>query len=319
MRGFLAAIVLSATTILALCTSGCAGQSIHEVLTQLPVYRAEQDIPSDEWYNEERITIRGYTADAMEVGISQDGRYLLFNDWKGHDKDIHWAERIDETTYQYKGTVKNTVSPVVDGTPSFDAAGNLYFTSLKSYPKDIRTIYKAGFKDGVALEPVPIDGDIYITDRNKIGKELWVSLDPDVSDDGTFMFYSEGCFRPGVGFPYPFKVRGARKVAGTYVKIDERILTNINTKNMEYAPAISSNGLELFFTRIAKVRGRPKFIGIFVARRESVQEPFSRPEKIMAITGDVEAPVLSGDENHLYYHRKDGGRFMVYRVTRKES
>ncbi|MFH1023896.1 MAG: hypothetical protein V1809_10985 [Planctomycetota bacterium] len=319
MRSFFTSIAVSVTTILVLCNYGCAGQAMHEVLAQMPEYRPEADIPNNDWHNEERVTIRDYATDAMEIGISQDGRYLLFNDRNEPDKDMHWAKRIDDMTYQYKGKVKNTVSPTVDGTPSFDAASNLYFTSLKSYPKDFRTIYIAEFKDGVALKPVPIEGDIYITDRNRIGKEYWVSLDPDVSDDGTFLFYSEGRFCPGVGFPYPFKVRGALKVNGKYLKIDDRILANINTRNLEYAPAISSNGLELFFARIGKVNGRPKFIGIFVARRESVQEPFSRPNKIMAITGDVEAPVLSGDENHLYYHRMDGGRFMVYRVTRKES
>jgi hypothetical protein len=319
MRLVFRSIAVSTALFLSLCNSGCAGQAVHEVLAQMPEYQSDADIPNNDWYGEERVTIRDYAADAMEIGISQDGRYLLFNDRNEPDKDLHWSERVADTTFQYKGKVKNTVSPTVDGTPSFDAAGNLYFTSLKSYPNDVRTIYKAGFKDGVALNPVPIEGDIYITDRNKIGKELWVSLDPDVSDDGTFLFYSEGRFSPGVGFPYPFKVRGARKVDGNYVKMADRILANINTSNMEYAPAISSNGLELFFSRIGKVNGRPKFIGIFVAKRESVQEPFSRPERIMAITGEVEAPVLSGDEKHLYYHRMDGGRFMAYRVTRKES
>lgn len=319
MRHSFAAIAVSVTIILALCNSGCAGEATHEVLAQMPEYRPQEDIPNHAWRNEEQLAIRGYAADAMELGISQDGRYLLFNDKNEPDKDMHWAERIDDTTYHYKGKVKNTVSSMVDGTPSFDALGNLYFTSLKSYPKDIRTIYTAEFKDGVALSPAHTEGDIYIDGQNKIGKEHWISLDPDVSDDGTFLFYSEGRFGHGVGFPYPFKVRGARKVDGKYVKMADRILANINTSNMEYAPAISSNGLELFFTRIGKVNGRPKVIGIFVAKRESVQEPFSGPEKIMAITGEVEAPVLSGDEKHLYYHRMDGGRFMAYRVTRKES
>jgi hypothetical protein len=296
----------------------CIGSSLQrDILAQMPTYRPEKDIPNNAWGKEERVTILGYSADAMEVGISQDGRYLLFNDRNKPNKDMHWAERIDDTTYQYKGKVRNTVTPTVDGTPSFDAVGNIYYTSLKSYPKDVRTIYKAIFKDGAALNPIPVEGDIYVTDRNRRGKELWVSLDPDISDDGAFLFFSEGRFRPGVGFPYPFKVRGAKKVNGKYLKIDDRILANINTNNMEYAPAISSNGLELFFARIGKVKGRPKMIGIFVAKRKSPQEPFSRPQKIMAITGDVEAPVLSGDEKHLYYHRMDGDRFSVYRVTRK--
>jgi len=313
-------VVLIGTGIVAMIAlSSCIGGSHvqHAVLAQMPSYRLEDDILNYAWGNEERVTILGYSADAMEVGISQDGRYLLFNDRNKPNKDMHWAERIDDTTYQYKGKVRNTVTPTVDGTPSFDAAGNIYYTSLRSYPKDSRTIYKAIFKDGVAISPAPVEGDIYINDRTKHGKELWVSLDPDISDDGALLFFSEGCFRPGVGFPYPFKVRGAQEVDGQYLKIDDRILANINTNNMEYAPAITSNGLELFFSRIGKVKGRPKMIGIFVAQRKSLQEPFSRPEKIKAITGDVEAPVLSGDEKHLYYHRMDGDRFRVYRVTRK--
>ena len=287
-------------------------------MAQMPAYNLEKDIPNNEWQNEELVTIKGYDADAMETGISPDGKYLLFNDKNEPDKDMHWAERIDDITYQYKGKVKNTVSSAVDGTPVFDAGGQLYFTSLKSYPQDVRTIYKAGFKDGIALDPVPLEGNIYVADRNKVGKELWVSLDPDISDNRTYLFYSEGRFCPGVGFPYPFNIRGAQKLDDNYYKIENRILANINTRSLEYAPAISADGLELFFSRIAKVNGRLRFIGIFVARRASVKQPFLQPEKIMAITGEVEAPVLSGDENCLYYHRKEDSRFRVYRVTRKK-
>jgi hypothetical protein len=310
---------LGAGIVLMVALSNCIGGNNVQraVLKQMPTYHPKEDMPNNEWYNEEQVTIRGYSADAMEVGISQNGRYLLFNDQKKPNKDMHWAERIDDTNYQYKGKVKNTVTPKVDGTPSFDAAGNVYFTSLKSYPEDLRTIYIARFKDGAALNIDPIEGNIYITNQNMHGQEYWVSLDPAISDDGTFLFYSEGRFCPGVGFPYPFKVRGAQKVDGKYLKIDDRILANVNTKNMEYAPAITSNGLELFFTRVGKVNGRQKMIGIFVAQRKSLKEPFSIPEKITAITGDVEAPALSGDEKHLYYHRMDSGRFRIYRVTRK--
>ncbi len=308
-----------ATIIAGLIVSGCvqAKQGMQHALAQMPVYQPQMYMPNDEWYGEEPVTIRGYSADVMEIGISPDGRYLLFNDRNKPDKDMHWSVRIDNRTYQYKGKVKNTVTPTVDGTPSFDAAGNIYFTTLKSYPGDVRTIHVARFKDGAAVNPLPVSGNIYIKNRKEQIGTFWVSLDPDISDDGKLLFYSEGGFSPKRPFPYPFKVRGAQKVNGKFVKMDDRILANINTQNMEYAPAISSDGLELFFTRIGKVNGRPKFVGIFTAKRKSLEDPFSKPEKIMAITGDVEAPVLSGDENHLYYHRKAGGRFRAYRVTRK--
>lgn len=318
MRLFLLSIV--SAVILTAALHGCisSGRAKQAVISQMPDYNLKDDILNYDWYHEELITILGYTADVMEIGITHGGQYLLFNDRNDPDKDMHWAQRIDDTTYRYKGKVKNTVSRTVDGTPSFDASGRLYFITLKTYPRDIRTIYTAGFKNGAAVHPVPVDGNIYIAGRNKIGKELWVSIDPAISSDATLLFYSEGCVRPGVGFPYPFKIRGAQKVGERYVKIDDRILANINTGSMEYAPAVSADGLELFFTRISKVNNRLKMVGIYTARRSKVTEPFSRSEKIAAITGDVEAPVLSGDEKHLYYHRMVNGRYKAYRVTRKK-
>lgn len=287
-----------------------------KALAQIPDFVSETLIENYEWEKEEHIDIEGYSADAMEVGISPDGKYLLFNDRGEPNKDMHWATRNNDRSYKYQGIVQNTLSDKVDGTPSFDAKGNLYFTTLKAYPKDQRSIYKASFKDGIAYNPQPVEGDIYVKNVN-FPSQLWVSLDPDISDDGTLLFYSEGRFDPRLGFPYPFNVRGAEKVNNKFVKMDERILANINTDHMDYAPAISADGLDIFFSRIAKVNGRMKLIGIYTAKRKSRKDPFAKPEKIMAITGNVEAPVLSGDESKLYYHRMDRGVFRVYRVTRK--
>lgn len=285
-------------------------------VAQLPEFVPESVIQNNEWSNEELIDIQGYSADAMEIGISPDGEYLLFNDRVKGNKDMHWATRIDDLSYKYQGRVENTVTKTVDGTPSFDGYGNIYFTTLKTYRKNFKSIYVARFRDGVALDPIPVEGNIYIKDKNQASK-IWISLDPDISDDGSMLFYSEGRFNPRAGFPYPFNVRGAEKVNEKFVKIDDRILANVNTDNLEYAPTISSDGLEIFFSRISKVNGRPKFVGIYTATRKSRSDPFKTPEKIMAITGDVEAPVLSGDETRLYYHRMNRGAFRVYRVTRK--
>lgn len=287
-----------------------------KVLAQLPEYAAGKDLQNLDWESEEPIAIQGYSGDAMEAGISPDGEFLLFNDRRKANKDMHWARRVDDRTYRYGGRVKNTVTPFVEGTPSFDAEGTLYFTTLKSYKKDKKSLYTAKFRAGEAIDPVPLEGDIYVAGRNE-GLQSWISLDPDVSADGTLLFYSEGRFTPGVGFPYPFNIRGARKVDGRFVRGDDRILQNVNSDSLEYAPAISADGLELFFSRIGKVDGRPAFIGVFTARREATDAAFGKPERLMAVTGEVEAPSLSGDGRHLYYHRLDGGRFRVYRVTRK--
>jgi len=288
-----------------------------ETLSRMPDYAPENDPRNLEWFNEERIDILDYPGEAMEVGISPDGEYLLFNDNR-KNKDMHWSSRIDDRTYRYRGKVVNTVSGSVDGTPCFDGGGTLFFTTLKTFPSNFQTLYSARFEKGAALSPVVVVGDIY-RDNPKRVPRVWISLDPGISGDGRFLFYSEGRFGPRSGFPYPFNVRGAEKIDGRFVKMKDQVLENINTGNMEYAPAISSDGLELFFSRIGKVDGRLEMIGIFTARRASLREPFSRPERIMAITGDVEAPCLSGDESMLYYHRKERGKFKIYRVTRKQG
>ena len=307
--------IIIAVLIMVFFFVGCRNHQL-DVLNQMPEYVPENDTQNHEWFNEERIEIQGYSGDAMEIGISPDGEYLLFNDGNKPNKDMHWSRRIDDRTYKYQGKVANTVSNKVDGTPSCDDNGNIYFTTLKTYPNSFKTIYISKFQDGVALDPAPVNGNIYVKNESQSPK-LWVSLDPDISNDGRLLFYSEGRFVPRVGFPYPFNVRGAEKIDGEFVKMDDRILENINTDSLEYAPTITSDGLEIFFSRIGKVNGKPKMVGIYTARRKSTNEPFSRPEKIMAITGNVEAPVLSGDESYLYYHRMDHGVFKVYRVTRK--
>jgi hypothetical protein len=90
------------------------------------------------------------------------------------------------------------------------------------------------------------------------------------------------------------------------------IMKEVNTsKNLEYAPAISSSGLELFFTRLEGTDA-----ALYVATRTDASSPFGVPKKIPAATGFVEGPTLSPDEDSLYYHKREGGVFVIYRVTR---
>ena len=88
-------------------------------------------------------------------------------------------------------------------------------------------------------------------------------------------------------------------------------MRNVNTAALEYAPAISADLLELFFTRAS---GRQ--LAIYRSARRNRDEPFGIAERIASITGHVEAPTLSGDGRSLYYHRLDGDRFVIYRVAR---
>ncbi len=54
------------------------------------------------------------------------------------------------------------------------------------------------------------------------------------------------------------------------------------------------------------------------AARSSASEPFEAPHAITAI-GDrdfVEGPAVTPDGRTLYYHRRQGKKFRLYKVTR---
>ena len=96
-------------------------------------------------------------------------------------------------------------------------------------------------------------------------------------------------------------------------------MKNINTGALQYAPAISADGRELYFTRAsqpiagAKVRGD---LRIMVASRNSVTDPFGEPRALTALTGFIEAPSISLDGKEMFFHKKVGGKFLIYRAER---
>ena len=94
---------------------------------------------------------------------------------------------------------------------------------------------------------------------------------------------------------------------------NSRLLKNVNTDALEYAACISTDELELFFTRAGK--NGP---AIYSSTRMSVTHPFDPPVRVDAIKGFVEAPTLSLDGRSLYYHLREGARFVIYRAARSQ-
>ena len=270
-----------------------------------------------EFSGEEKITILGYDKNGMEVDITADGEVLMFNDRVKDgppNKNIHWASRIDDKTYQYEGEVTEINTDEVDGTPSFDAGGNVYFTSLGSYfpapgnTDAFKSIYKGSF-DGRHVTNVSIVENLYV------GEIRWISLDPDISNSGRFLFYTHS-HTGDTGFFDLMDIRGATSnPARGFDRIDDALFANINTDKLEYAPTISNDGLEMYFTRADL--STATILGIFKTTRASVDEAFAATgATVSAITGIVEAPSFNGDETALYYHREVGGVFEIFRVTR---
>jgi hypothetical protein len=255
----------------------------------------------------QRVAIREYTGDAMEPFIARDGRYLFFNNSNDPkvDTNLHYAERVDDLAFDYRGEVKGANSAALDGVASMDHAGNFFFISTRSYAQSLSTLYRGRFANG-ALTNVELVPGV------SLQRHGMVMFDAEVSPGGEVVFVADGEFRGG---PLPrsadiaVAVRDGRSFRRHPASAE--FMKNVNTPALEYAPAISADLLELFFTRAG---GRD--MAIYRSARRSRDEPFGVPQRVASITGVVEAPTLSGDGRSLYYHRRDGDRYVIYRVAR---
>jgi len=85
-------------------------------------------------------------------------------------------------------------------------------------------------------------------------------------------------------------------------------LQNINDSNyIYYAPCISSDNLELYYTRYLKGTITPNTVfEICVAVRNNSLDNFSMPKVLFSesIANLIEAPTLTVDKKIIYYHKK---------------
>jgi Tol biopolymer transport system component len=265
--------------------------------------------------NPQRVTIRGYDDDAMEPFLTRDGRYLLFNNLneKKVNTNLHFASRVDDLTFRYEGEIRGVNTPELEGVPTMDAQGTLYFVSPRNYKETRSTIWRGKFTDGTVTELALPPG----VSRQQAG---WVNFDVEVSPDGNTLYFVDSEFSFW-GKPKSADLVIAQRQGDTFVWSPQsgELLKNVNTAAWEYAPAISADGLELFLTRVDRNPRQPP--AIFRTTRKTLQEPFAVAKRIAAIEGFVEGPTLSPDERSLYFHKKDGhkkdgDRFAIYRVTR---
>jgi hypothetical protein len=260
----------------------------------------------------ERVTILGYTGDAMEPFLSKDGRYLFFNNRNDPrtNTNLHYAERVDETTFKHLGELKGVNTPVLEGVPSLDQNGILYFVSVRSYKETLSTLYRGVLGEGGKVSGVELVGGVSLHHRGSL------VFDAEISADGNTLFLVDGEF-VGAAMPKSADITIAERDDRRFRRLPESdaLMTNINTNALEYAPAISSDLLELFFTRADLTSSSPE-PAIYRAIRSSPSEPFGVPERIAAIVGYAEAPTLSADGHTLYFHKLDGNRYVIYRTTR---
>src|SRR5882757_5313039 len=142
-----------------------------------------------EWSNPQRVAILGYNGDAMEPFLTRDGQFLFFNNLNEPkvNTNLHWAQRLNDSTFQYKGELQGVNTAALEGVPSMDRDGNFYFVSNRSYDQTASTLYRGKFAGGnvSSIELVP---------GISLHKPGIVNFDAEISADGTTLYFVESQF-----------------------------------------------------------------------------------------------------------------------------
>ncbi len=264
------------------------------------------------------VTITGYIEDVAEPFFSRDEQYLFFNDNSIGGKNLHFAtynELDDEFTYVGEVGPGINDGSSVQGVPTMDDGNIFYFVDTKFYAPFVAPLFFdtlfTGTWTGMAVTGVSPVIDIAFPSPG------FLNFDLEISPDGNTLYFVDGYFSGG---PVPdaadIKVANFNPGNGLFERDSnaDAIMANITTSDREYAPAISRDGLELFFTRLdTNLDAR-----IYRTTRANTADIFSPPQLVSAIPGFAEGATFSQDEKTIYYHWHNTatGKFELYRVVR---
>jgi len=277
----------------------------------------EEKASASHFDRERKVTIIGYDSDAMEPFISKDDRYLFFNSHKGaHNKDIFYAEKINDTTFVFKGEVQGVNSDYADANPTMDAENHFYFISTRHLDTGNQTLFGGIFDSGRVRDLREIKGTI------NIPTPYWFNMGVEIEADGRTMWVSSARFNAGENFPSEGNIRFAVKTDSLFniPPGESDILKNINTdESIQYAGEVSNDGLEIFYSQVTL--SDPPVFKLLYATRPQTDAPFGKPMAIEApFKNDpqafVEAPTLSADGKRLYYHKRDNDVFAIFMLRR---
>lgn len=270
--------------------------------------------PFPQFGPEKKVTILGITQDAMEVFISADEQTLFFNSLNsGGNTNLYYATRVDDTTFTYVGLVGNTFDPSIDhldGVPSLDVNDRFFWVSLRDYPTIYENLLNSDYSGGsvTSIKHTYGDFNVYLPG--------WLIMDAAISYDGDLLYYVNAYFNScPFGMPCDAMIGVAEKVNDTtFNKLPntDGIFSNVNDPNyIVYAPQVTVDGKELYFTRILDGTVNSE---LCVSVREDLADTFSLPTVIYSNDGFVpEAISITNDKSKIYYHQKNSlGVFEVY-------
>jgi WD40-like Beta Propeller Repeat len=260
-----------------------------------------------------KVEMIGYSGNIMEPFISRDGKTLLFNNLNAapENTNLHWATKINDTTFQYNGEITGVNTADLEGVPTLDNIGNLYFVSTHNYSTTLSTIYQCNFLNGTAA-------NVQLTNGVSKLQPGWLNFDVEVSADGQTIYFVDSKFDQ-TGNPATADLVIAKRTNSGFQRLSssDGIMQNINSNELEYAACISVDQLELYFTRLAVPFTATSSPEIFLSTRQNVNEPFNTPAKVQSITGFVEGATIAPDQKTLYYHKKENNKYVLYLVRKK--
>lgn len=265
---------------------------------------------------EKAVTIIGDTLDSMEPFISPDGNTLFFNSLNnGTTTGLYYATRINDTTFTFKGALNgvNRPTPHLDAVASMDSANHFIWVSNRNFPMVMQNLQHGVYNNaGTVSNTGKILGDFYILSQG------WIVMDQGLSYDGKTLVYCNAFFNTNYqgcsGVPCKARLGMAQKINdSTFNKMTntDNLFANVNDSTyLVYAPALTKDELELYFTRIKKGSFQPE---ICVSVRNTVSDSFSKPNVIYTIAGQIpEAPTLTSDKSKMYYHKKPSTLFKLF-------
>jgi Tol biopolymer transport system component len=283
--------------------ASCGGSTVSNPPAPDPTYTA--------FVNPTVVTISGYSGDAMEPFISKDGQYLFFNSRNDPNvnTDLFYAARVDDQTFTFLGAVPGVNSPELDAVASLDTLGNFYFVSNRSYATTLSTIYSGQFAAAAVSNVALVPG----ISMQKSGA---VNFDAEISADGQSLWFDDGQYSSS-GVLQAASIALANRQGSSFVRDANGAdtLAAVNVAGLNYAPSISVDGLELFFTRVSSTTSGA-IPAIYRAARTDINSAFGTPELVAAAAGFVEAPSLSADGHLLYYHKMVSGSYVIYHLQR---
>ncbi len=275
--------------------------------------------PAD-FHTPEPVTIKGYSDHAMEPFISRSGKFLFFNNSNDPAEltDLHYARRLSDTEFKYMGPMQGVNSGMLDGVPSMDGNGELFFISTRSYDETLNTLWRGWFAGAEIVDVTPLRSNV------STGKKRWFNMDAEISADGSTLYFTDNQWARFKGRPKSSDLSFAKRSSdGAFRRSSEseNVFSNINSKLLEYAPSTSADELTLYFTRL-NWKKMPKKVnealGTYVSTRPDKSAPFGIPQKIEAITGFAEAPSVAPDGCAIYFHKKVGEKFRIHRAKKKD-